>query len=337
MADKKLTFNPQNAELVYQAAPVDTSAFNPANATEIDPETMMPFDPELPTKLSLQKSAEAQRQYNLANPQSTTSKVMDTLGKLYDESKLAGLAPEVNPLMGAFNTSGAATMATSAPVRAISNVASKATNVAGMPFRAASQIIGETTSDFVKKAYEIGKSGDKTLASAWRQGKAAGLPAEEKGFGAIGNYFRAFFPEANVADISKAKDMSKQAGGVWDVAKKAQEAEAKIARIDPRMNWALPKDAALVLPRELQAAQGGSGWANAFRAGQEATWLPSGKTFVDVLKNPRTLPSIASPRLQANIGYGTGALERYYGMLPQATDADLYNFSLLAPRVNWSE
>lgn len=337
MADKKLTFNPANAELVYQAAPVDTATFNPANAVTFDPETMMPFDPEIPTKMARQKSAEAQRQYNLANPQSTTSKVMETIGDLYDKSKLAGLAPEVNPLMGAFNTSAAATMAGSAPVRTITNVASRAGNVAAAPFRAAGEILGETTSDFIKKAYQIGKSGDKTLASAWRQGKAAGLPAEEKGLSAIGNYFRAFFPEANVSDISKAKDMSKQAGGVWDVAKKAQEAEAKIARIDPRMNWSLPKDATLMLPRELQAAQQDLGFANAFRAGQEATWLPSGKTFVDVLKNPRTFPSLVSPRLQANIGYGTGAAQRYYGMLPQATDADLYNLSLLAPRVDWSK
>lgn len=337
MADKKLTFNPANAELVYQAVPVDAATFNPASAVPIDPETMMPFDPEIPTKMAQQRSAEEQRQYNLANPQSTTSKVMETIGDLYDKSKLAGLAPEVNPLMGAFNTSAAATMATSAPVRAVTNVATKAGNVAAVPFKAAGQILGETTSDFVKKAYEIGKSGDKTLSSAWRQGKAAGLPAEEKGLSAIGNYIRAFFPEANVADISKAKDMSKQAGGAWDVVKKAQEAEAKIAKINPRMDWALPKDATLVLPRELQAAQQDLGWANAFKAGQEASWFPSGKTIVDVLKNPRTFPSLASPRLQSNIGYGAGAAQRYYGMLPQATEADLYNLGLLAPRVNWSE
>lgn len=337
MADKKLTFDSGSANLVYQAAPVADTGFDFTNAVDIDPQTMRPFDPEIPTEMARQKSAEAQRQYNLANPQSTTSKVMETIGDLYDKSKIAGLAPEVNPLMGAFNTSAAATMATSAPVRAVSNVVSKAGNVATAPVRAAGEILGETMSDFVKRAYQIGKYGDKTLSSAWRQGKAAGLPANEKGMSAIGNYIRAFFPESNPADIAKAKDMSKQAGGAWDVMKKAQEAEARIAKIDPRMNWSLPKDASLVLPQELQAAQQDLGWANAFRAGQEASWLPSGKTFVDVLKNPRTIPSIVSPRIQANIGYGTGAAQRYYGMLPQATNEDLYNLSLLAPRINWSE
>ena len=209
-------------------------------------------------------------------------------------------------------------------------------NVAAAPFKAAGQIVSETASDFVKKAYQIGKGGDKNLASAWRQGKAAGLSADEKGMSAIGNYFRAFFPESNVSDIAKAKDMSKQAGGVWDVAKKAQEADAKIAQISPRSNWSLPKDATLVLPENLQVSPQNLGFTQAFKAGQEATWLPSGKTFVDVLKNPRTFPSLVSPRLEANLGYGIGAGQRIGGnvinQLPSLTDADLYNLSLLARR-----
>lgn len=341
MADKKLTFNPANADIVYQVAPVEQTAFNPANAVEIDPETGREWDAMIPTKMTQAKSAEWQRQYNLAHPQSTTSKVMETLGDWYDASKLAGLTPEVAPLGGAFQTSAAYTMANLPKVAkagsAIANVAGKAANVASTPFRVAGDIVSETASDFVKKAYQIGKGGDKTLASAWRQGKAAGLPADEKGLSAVGNYFRAFFPEANVSDIAKAKDMSKQAGGVWDVAKKAQEAEAKIAQISPRSNWTLPKDATLVLPERLQVSPNTLGWNQAFRAGQEATWLPSGKTFVDVLKNPRTFPSLVSPRLEANLGYGIGAGQRIggnlYNQLPQLTDADLYNLSLLSPRI----
>jgi hypothetical protein len=345
MADnKKLVFNPSNAVMVYQAAPVEAGTFNPANAVTIDPQTGAQFDPQIPTQMALQQNAEAQRAYNQANPQSMTSKMLEGVGKLYDESKLAGLAPEVSPLMGAFNTSAAATMAGSAPARAITSGAGKIANVASTvasaPFKAAGQIVSETASDFVKKAYQIGKGGDKNLASAWRQGKAAGLSADEKGMSAIGNYFRAFFPESNVSDIAKAKDMSKQAGGVWDVAKKAQEAEAKIAQISPRSNWSLPKDATLVLPENLQVSPQNLGFTQAFKAGQEATWLPSGKTFVDVLKNPRTFPSLVSPRLEANLGYGVGVGSRYankagqlYNQLPNLTEADVYNLSLLAPRL----
>lgn len=345
MADnKKLVFNPSNAVMVYQAAPVEAGTFNPANAVTIDPQTGAQFDPQIPTQMALQQNAEAQRAYNQANPQSMTSKVLEGVGKLYDESKLAGLAPEVSPLMGAFNTSAAATMAGSAPARAITSGAGKIANVASTvasaPFKAAGQIVSETASDFVKKAYQIGKGGDKNLASAWRQGKAAGLSADEKGMSAIGNYFRAFFPESNVSDIAKAKDMSKQAGGVWDVAKKAQEAEAKMAQISPRSNWSLPKDATLVLPENLQVSPQNLGFTQAFKAGQEATWLPSGKTFVDVLKNPRTFPSLVSPRLEANLGYGVGVGSRYankagqlYNQLPSLTEADVYNLSLLAPRL----
>lgn len=347
MADskQKLVFNPSNADVVYQAAPVSNATFNPANAAVIDPQTGTIFDPQIPTTMSLQQSAEAQRAYNVANPQSTTSKVLETAGKLYDESKLAGLAPEVAPFMGAFNTSAAYTLGNLPQVAkaatAVGNVTSKAANIATAPVRAAGQIIGETASDFVKKAYQIGKGGDKQLASAWRQGKAAGLTPDEKSLGAIGNYFRAFFPEANVSDIAKAKDMSKQAGGVWDVAKQSQEATAKIAQINPRSNWSLPKDATLVLPERLQSTGANLGWTNAFKAGQEATWLPSGKTIVDVLKNPRTFPSLLSPRLEANLAYGIGSGQRVgsniYNQLPQLTDADLYNLNLIAPRVGGNE
>jgi hypothetical protein len=343
--NKKLVFNPNNAVMVYQAAPVSSGTFNPEGAVAIDPETGMQFDPQIPTQMALQQSAEAQRAFNEANPQSMTSRMLEGAGRLYDESKLAGLAPEVNPLMGAFNTSAAQTLGNLPQLAqagsTISNVASRAGRVATAPVRAAGQIIGETASDFVKKAYQIGKGGDKSLSSAWRQGKAAGLTPDEKGLSAVGNYFRAFFPESNLSDIAKAKDMSKQAGGVWDVAKKAQEAEAKIAQISPRFNWSLPKDATLVLPENLQSTASNLGWTNAFKAGQEATWLPSGKTIVDVLKNPRTFPSLISPRIEANLGYGIGAGQRIgsniYNQLPNLTDADLYNLSLLAPRMYGGE
>ena len=343
--NKKLVFNPSNAVMVYQAAPVSSGTFNPEGAVAIDPETGMQFDPQIPTQMALQQSAEAQRAFNEANPQSMTSRMLEGAGRLYDESKLAGLAPEVNPLMGAFNTSAASTIAGSAPVRAVASGAGKAVDMAARagaaPFKVAGQVLSETASDFVKKAYQIGKSGDKNLASAWRQGKAAGLSPDEKGMSAIGNYFRAFFPEANVSDIAKAKDMSKQAGGVWDVAKKGQEADAKIAQISPRFNWSLPKDATLVLPENLQVSPQNLGFTQAFKAGQEASWLPSGKTFVDVLKNPRTFPSLASPRIEANLGYGIGAGQRIgsniYNQLPTLTDADIYNLSLLAPRMYGGE
>ncbi len=365
MADnKKLVFNPSNAVMVYQAAPVEAGTFNPANAVTIDPQTGAQFDPQIPTQMSLKQPTISEPKTDLLsrtaqtisggkygtmqdlvyggeNPDST---FLGRVGQIYNQSGLQGMTPEVNPLMGAFNTSAAATMAGSAPARAITSGAGKIANVASTvasaPFKAAGQIVSETASDFVKKAYQIGKGGDKNLASAWRQGKAAGLSADEKGMSAIGNYFRAFFPESNVSDIAKAKDMSKQAGGVWDVAKKAQEAEAKIAQISPRSNWSLPKDATLVLPENLQVSPQNLGFTQAFKAGQEATWLPSGKTFVDVLKNPRTFPSLVSPRLEANLGYGVGVGSRYankagqlYNQLPSLTEADVYNLSLLAPRL----
>lgn len=337
----KLTFNPDNADIVYQAVPTEQPAFDFSNAVDIDPETGMPFDPQIPTEMALARSAEAQRAYNAANPPSMTSKVFDALGSAYEASKLAGLAPEVAPLGGAFQTAGATTIANLPKVRqagsALATAAKAAGKVGAAPFKVAGEVIKETSSDFIKKAYQLGKGGDKALATAWKQGKAAGLGADEKGLGAIGNYFRAFFPEANVADVAKAKDMSKQAGGVWDVAKKAQEAEAKIATINPRSNWSFPKDATLVLPENMQVSPNTLGWNQAYRAGQEATWLPSGKTFVDVLKNPRTFPSLLSPRLEANLAYGIGTGQRVGGQLinqiPRATNEDLYNLSILFPRI----
>lgn len=367
MADpkQKLVFNPSNADVVYQAAPVQSVGFNPTNAVAIDPQTGAQFDPQIPTTMSSGQATMSQPKTDLLSRAAQTisggkygtmqdlvyggetpdPSFLGRAGQIYNQSGLQGMTPEVNPLMGAFNTSAAYTLGNLPQVAkagtAVGNVASKAANIATAPVRAAGQIIGETASDFVKKAYQIGKGGDKQLASAWRQGKAAGLTPDEKSLGAIGNYFRAFFPEANVSDIAKAKDMSKQAGGVWDVAKQSQEATAKIAQINPRSNWSLPKDATLVLPERLQSTGANLGWTNAFKAGQEATWLPSGKTIVDVLKNPRTFPSLLSPRLEANLAYGIGSGQRVgsniYNQLPQLTDADLYNLNLIAPRVGGNE
>ena len=300
---------------------------------EIDPETGRPFDPSLPTRMALER--ERKRGELVKSQQSTASKIADVIGKVYDESKLAGLAPEVSPLMGLFETTGAAMTGAK-----LSPMIGKAANIATMPLKATGQVLSELASDTTKTAYKIGKEGTEAMRAAFKSGKAEGLDEADRGLSGIAKYFRKFYPEQNMADVNKAVDMSKRKGGVWDVAQKAREAEAKIAKINPRSNWSFPENAALVLPKEQQVKAGQLTEDLARRTGKEATWLPNAVTLAKVLGKPTSAGSLASPRLQANLAYGAGRASNLMGKggdligkFPRLSDSELYALGLLSPRI----
>jgi hypothetical protein len=248
------------------------------------------------------------------------------VGQIYDQSGLAGIAPEVYPVGGI----------TQMPVgKLASNVAARVGNVANMPISAVRSIVGELAPASMKGGYEVAKSKNPLYTKEWSLGKVEGLSKEEiaKAKSGIANYFRAFFPQANKVDVSKATSMSKEAGGVWDVAKQAEEAERKMAQVGGRYNMVLPSDASLVLPQNVQAAQGGMSAAKARRIGQEATWFPNLITLKDITRNPLRILGATSPRINTNVGFAGGKIENAYQMLPRLSDEDLLNLGLLAPRL----
>lgn len=252
--------------------------------------------------------------------------VMDTLSKAYSASKLEGLAPEIYPVAGA----------TQIPAgKLTSNLGARAANIVNMPISAIKSIASELAPASMKGGYEVARSKNPLYTKEWSLGKVEGLSPEEiaKAKSGIANYFKAFFPEANKVDVSKATSMSKEAGGVWDVAKKAQEAEQKMAQVGGRYNMVLPSDASLVLPQNVQAAQSGMTAAKARKIGQEATWFPNLITLKDITKNPLRILGATSPRINTNIGYAGGKIENAYQMLPRLSDEDLLNLGLLAPRL----
>jgi hypothetical protein len=251
--------------------------------------------------------------------------LLGKVGQIYNQSGLAGIAPEVYPVSGVTQLPSG---------KLASNIGSRAAKVANMPISAIKTIAGELAPASMKGGYEVARSKNPLYVKEWSLGKVEGLSADEiaKAKSGIANYFKAFFPEANKADVSKATSMSKQAGGVWDIAKKAQEAEQKVAQIGGRYNMSFPSDATLVLPQNIQAAQSGMTAANARRIGQEASWFPNLITAKDVMKNPLHFAGIASPRINTNLGYAGGKIENAYQMIPRLSDEDLLNLGLLAPR-----
>lgn len=248
------------------------------------------------------------------------------VGQIYNQSGLVGIAPEVYPVGGI----------TQMPAgKLASNVAARAANVANMPISAVKSIVGELAPASMKGGYEVARSKNPLYTKEWSLGKVEGLSKEEiaKAKSGIANYFKAFFPQANKVDVSKATSMSKEAGGVWDVAKKAAEADQKMAQVGGRYNMTLPPDASLVLPQNVQAAQSGMTAAKARKIGQEATWFPNLITLKDITKNPLRILGAASPRINTNVGYAGGKIENAYQMLPRLSDEDLLNLGLLAPRL----
>jgi hypothetical protein len=326
-----------NAYGAWESVPAEDMGWEDVPASqagvEIDPETGRPFDPSLPTAMALER--ERKRGEAAKLKQGRVSRAAEMVGKFYDESKLAGLAPEINPLMGLFQTTGAAMTGAK-----LTPMIDKAATLASTPFKAAGQILGETMSDTTKAAYNIGEKGTPAMREAWKAGKAEGLDQADRGLSGVAKYFKRFFPEQNMADVNKAVDMSKEAGGVWDIAKTAREAEAKIAKINPRSNWSFPENAALVLPKSEQVKAGELTVSGAKQAGKEASWLPNAITLAKVLGKPSSAASLVSPRLQANTAYAMGRTKNLLGRggdlmgrLPNLSDAELYTLGLLSPRI----
>jgi hypothetical protein len=205
-----------------------------------------------------------------------------------------------------------------------------------MPIGAARSVISELAPTSMRGGYEVAKAKNPLYTREFNLGKVEGLSPEDlaKARSGIANYFRAFFPNANNIDVSKATSMSKEAGGVWDVAKKAAEAEQKMAQVGGRYNMTFPKDATLVLPQNVQSAQqAGMTAAKARQIGKEASYFPNMITLQDVVKKPFKLAGLTSPRINANIGYLAGKGENAYQMIPRLSDEDLLNLGLLSTRM----
>jgi hypothetical protein len=300
-----------------------------AREAQAQPKVGYEYTNDIPTPIGSTKQTPS-NWYDFGYAHTAPASYGEILSNAWDASKLAGLAPEVLPI-GGFSRLPAA--------QKVAQAGSTAASVAGMPLKSVAQIAKEILPESTQTAYQIGKQYTKPLAQAWSEGKRVGLPVGTEKSSAIANYFKAFFPQANQADISKATSMSKQAGGVWDVAKKAQEAEQKVAQIGGRYNMTFPQNANLVLPEARQVGEKGISLAQAGRAGKEATWLPSTPLkLIDMaasLFHPTTGIPFAlatSPRLQANAAYAVGRGQNLARQIPLTTE-DLINLSLLAPRL----
>lgn len=284
---------------------------------------------DIPTPMGSNKPTQS-NWYDFGYAHTAPAGIGEMLSNALDASKLAGLAPEVMPIGGVARIPAS---------QKVAQAGSAAANVVGMPFRAVAQVAKEILPESTQSAYQIGKQYTKPLSQAWSEGKKAGLPIGSEKSSAIANYFKAFFPSANQADVSKATSMSKQAGGVWDIAKKAQEAEQKVAQIGGRYNMTFPQNANLVLPEARQVGANGISLSQARQAGKEATWLPSTPLkLIDTaasLLHPSTGIPFAlstSPRLQANAAYMLGRGQNLARQVP-LTAEDLINLSLLSPRL----
>jgi hypothetical protein len=280
---------------------------------------------DIPTPMGSNKPTQS-HWYDFGYANTSNPSYGQILSNAFDASKLAGLSPEILPIGGIPKNVGSA----------LSNIGSKASEIVNMPIGAARSVIGELAPTSMKGGYEVARSKNPLYTKEFNLGKVEGLSAEDlaKARSGIANYFRAFFPNANNIDVSKATSMSKEAGGVWDVAKKAAEAEQKMAQVGGRYNMTFPKDATLVLPQNVQSAQqAGMTAAKARQVGKEASYFPNMITLQDVVKKPFKLAALTSPRINANIGYLAGKGENAYQMIPRLSDEDLLNLGLLSTKI----
>lgn len=297
-----------------------------ARATQIQEPNRYEYTGDIPTPMGSNKPTQS-NWYDFGYTHTTPASVGEILSNAWDASKLAGLAPEVYPVGGI----------TQMPVgKLTSNIGARAAQVASMPISAVKSIVSELAPTSMKGGYEIAKAKNPLYTREFNLGKVEGLSADDlaKARSGIANYFKAFFPSANKADVAKATSMSKEAGGVWDVAKKAAEAEQKMAQVGGRYNMTFPQDATLVLPQNVQSAQqAGMTAAKARQIGKEASYFPNMITLQDVVRKPFKLAGLTSPRLNANLGYLGGKTENLYQMLPRLSDEDLLNLGLLTTRM----
>jgi hypothetical protein len=280
---------------------------------------------DIPTPMGSNKPTQS-NWYDFGYANTSNPSYGQILSNAFDASKLAGLSPEILPIGGIPKNVG----------NTLSNIGSKASEIVNMPIGAAKSILGELAPTSMKGGYEVAKAKNPLYTREFNLGKVEGLSAEDlaKARSGIANYFRAFFPNANKVDVSKATSMSKEAGGVWDVAKKAAEAEQKMAQVGGRYNMTFPQDATLVLPQNVQSAQqAGMTAAKARQIGKEASYFPNMITLQDVVKKPFKLAGLTSPRINANIGYLAGKGENAYQMIPRLSDEDLLNLGLLSTRM----
>lgn len=315
------------AELTLEQQQAIALANARARATqETQPKIGYSYTGDIPTPIGSNKPTES-HWYDFGYAHTAPASTGEILSNAWDASKLAGLAPEVYPVGGVTQMPSG---------KLATNIGAKAANLVNMPISAIKSIAGELAPASMKGGYDIARAKNPLYTKEWNLGKVEGLSPEDlaKAKNGIANYFKAFFPNANKADISKATSMSKEAGGVWDIAKKAGEAEQKVAQVGGRYNMTFPQDATLVLPEAVQSSQqAGMTAAKARQLGKEASWFPNLITLQDIVKKPLHFTGLASPRLNANLGYLGGKTENLYQRLPIMSDEDLLNLGLLSSRL----
>lgn len=319
----------------------------------IDPETGATFDPEIPTKMALNRSAQAQKEYNQANPESTTSKVFDVIGKAWDASKLEGLMPEVAPVSGitrmpfskvAGNVADAASNVATKNVVAkkLGDLLSKAGDkVSSLPSRFLSFQSGKDPEAF-STIYNIYKEGNPELEKAVSEA----TPLGKKLFNdMIYNYARKLQLPHEQAIL--AKDYTKnhpEKLGAWDLLEKhyvgfpqgtpAAEIRSQVSAYKP---WASLTDAEKVK----QATQAGVDTANWSprppKTGQQLSaddlWTVGKKVVLPLLTSNPLLAATASPRVSrlASMLAGKGAktANKVGQVLPELTMDDLINLGII--------
>lgn len=313
------------AELTLEQQQAIALANARARAAQSQEQPRYEYTGDIPTPMGSNKPTQS-NWYDFGYANTSNPSYGQILSNAFDASKLAGLSPEILPIGGIPKNVGST----------LSNIGSKASQIVNMPIGAARSVIGELAPTSMKGGYEVAKAKNPLYTREFNLGKVEGLSPEDlaKARSGIANYFRAFFPNANKVDVSKATSMSKEAGGVWDIAKKAAEAEQKMAQVGGRYNMTFPQDATLVLPQNVQSAQqAGMTAAKARQIGKEASYFPNMITLQDVVKKPFKLAALTSPRINANIGYLAGKGENAYQMIPRLSDEDLLNLGLLSTRM----
>lgn len=322
----------------------------------IDPETKATFDPELPTEMALNRSAQAQQQYNLEHPESRTSKVLDTIGKVWDASKLEGLMPEVAPVSG----------------------------ITRMPFSKVAGNVAEATSNVVTKN-PVAKKLGQLLSSAGE--KASSLPARFLGFesgknpeaySTIYNVYKEGNPELAQAineatpvgrklyndmvynyarklqlpheQAILAKDYTKghpENLGAWDLLERhyagfpegtpAAEIRSQISAYKP---WAELSDAEK-LKQATQAGVDTATWSpRPPRTGQPMSaddlWTIGKKVALPLLTHNPLIAATTSPRVSRLIsmlaGKGANVAGKAGSVIPELTMDDLINAGIIASK-----
>ena len=279
-------------------------------------------------------------------PFETGKPITEALANLWDESKLAGLAPEVSPLGGAtriggyrglesVNKAGNAIedVVAAAKGSTIGQKLGNALKTLGDTAKGVAQIPQELMPSNIQNGYALARAKSPYLSSEFAAGKLEGMtPAAEAHAKKSGvfNYAKAIFGQ----DINKNEaETAANYADVWKKKALADELMKKAQEVGGRGNYTLPENASLMLPEGVQVSPGQFTGNAARQIGNEATWFPNAATLGDFLKTKsHVLGVLSSPRINTNLGYAAGKVVNASDMLPQASVEDLINAGLLDAR-----